>query len=475
MRDQLVLFLNTMVNEIRPSTKVRESDIMYACELYDAAGVLRKIEFFVIVTVRKAFSAKESRVLLIRMDPVGGSTDFGASCEGEAPSGLPRFPEQAPEVRYPRGAVLRYGTVQGAIGEVGRMIITPREPFAAAGDPDADAGGAHMNYDRWASFLVVECLQEIKETPGEIRIFTLKHKSFPEANAARPDEYHLEGGVHSEPFCVKQCDLPETESDNEGAAGMAPQRGFMAQARAKTVQPRSKKTSQRRPRGTLDMPAEEGLEDDFLNELFCVVGASADDEAYKTMKEMIPGMGTTLPDDPRCDDDDDGNPNDENLDDEGDSDNEQDEDKTVISPLLSFTHLNDVWDDGVLARLGLHKKFGSWVCRDGTNERMGTMQWFGPGKQCLSVYCAVHGTKYHKKCGMVLQVDKAMEAVDPDRFKALAENVAIKWLAQGNHLEMADHVGYDKSPGLKGIAINIFQAAAQAFLAQRRGGSVPVV
>ena len=51
----------------------KENDVLLGCEIYDSNGVLRIVEIFSIVTVRKRFSAKATKVLMVLMSPCTNS------------------------------------------------------------------------------------------------------------------------------------------------------------------------------------------------------------------------------------------------------------------------------------------------------------------------------------------------------------------------------------------------------------------
>ena len=64
LQHRLLRWLDDMVAPIKPTEKVRESDIMFACEGYAADGNLVAIESFVVTTVRKKFGHHRQRVLV---------------------------------------------------------------------------------------------------------------------------------------------------------------------------------------------------------------------------------------------------------------------------------------------------------------------------------------------------------------------------------------------------------------------------
>lgn len=298
--------------------------------------------------------------------------------------------------------VLRYAALPLPAGGLGFQC---REPFRTALAVNGMARLDHLDCDAWVGLLIHEGRQwDPPETPDRITIRRLVHTSFPEANADRPDEYHVAG--------------PSDLAAAVFKLGVSTQRTRMTGKTSSSARwmPTQEPKHKREP----NEPERDTVPGGLDAEMSALLDLSPEDAA-----ELHEGIG--LLDDLGLLDDGDDVGLDEVLDDnDGDADSDSDAEvflTEVSNPLQSFSHTRLWWrEEDLAAMLGLRlSDGGSWMSVfqgltiPGLDLGMILLKF---GGRWIETRCKKHS---RQRCALWLQVRRPEDV-------SKARSAAIKWL-----------------------------------------------
>ena len=299
----------------------------------------------------------------------------------------------------------------------------------------------------WAAHLAVDSPTAcFGEAAAEVRIFSLQTQSFPEANASRPDEYHVTG-VALMPASVSPAPVPRAVRAPRAKVAWSFLERFGAEGmrRHQRLPNQRSRPPPQEPDPRPDPSPEEEPEHAELRDL----SGAADDEMAAALEELW-----------LFEPDDEGPPAGAPA--AGGDDEEEDGGNDDVSPLDSFTHpkLVECWEKAKVCEvLGLDTSLFHWV-RNSQREQLGTISWVSPG-EVLKVGCKAHDPS---RCKMFLTVPDWCAGCGSDEFfyQGYTECVGLKWLAQCRHLSREEHAD------LRMECLGLFKSSLQSEAAGSR-------